>query len=76
MHKTEHSLVKWAPSMFDDANDEDENTDLILAITHNEKAEVLSLRTILEQHGNEGTLELISHGKKTIHNGHEKVNFI
>lgn len=72
MHKTEHSLVKWAPSMFDDANDDDENTDLILAITHNEKAEVLSIRTILEQHGNEGTLEDIFHGKKTIHNGHGK----
>ena len=75
MQKTDFSLVSWAPSMLDDASDEEETPDLILAITHKEKAEVLSIRTILEQSEDSCLIEDIKHGRKVIHNGHTKVSF-
>ena len=74
MYRTEFSLVSWAPSLLDDASDEEECSDLILAITHSEKAEVLSIRTILEQGEENCFIEGITRGKKSIHNGHTQVS--
>lgn len=75
MYRTEFSLVAWAPSLLDDANDEDECSDFILAITHSEKVEVLSIRTILEQGEENCFIEGITRGKKSIHKGHTQVSF-
>lgn len=74
-HKTEFSLVAWAPSIVDDESDSEEDPELILAVTHNEKAEVLSLGTIVQEHGNKCLIDEITTGRQVIANGHSKVRF-
>ena len=73
IHMTEFSLVAWAPSMLDDESDDEGGHELILAITLNEKVEVLSLERILKEHDDSCILEDITTGKKTIENGHTQV---
>lgn len=76
MYKTEFSLVSWAPSLLaDEESDMEDNSDLILAITHEKKVDVLSLRQVLAEGKDDCLIENITVGRKSIYDGHTKVQY-
>ena len=69
---TEFCLVSWAPSIIDEDNDEDE-PELMVAVTYKDKADVFSINTIIERHGNNCLLKDVVFGRKSVSDGHTKV---
>lgn len=64
--------MSWAPSIIDEDNDEDE-PELMVAVTYKEKAEVFSVNTVIRGHGNNCLLKDVVYGRKSVIDGHMKV---
>eukprot|EP00794_Sanderia_malayensis_P018597 gene18597-20463_t len=68
---TEFSLVSWAPMLYEEDHDDDEH-ELIVAVSRGESAEVYSVNTILSEYGSHCDAAHIEKGMKQIQNGHTK----
>ncbi len=71
--ETEFSLVSWAPILVDEDGD-DEEQELMVAVSYKGNASVLSLNTIIKSLGSHCSFDDIEDGIKRIENGHAKVN--
>ncbi len=64
--------MSWAPIIIDEEN-EDEEHELIVAVSRRESAEVYSVNTIIRNYGSQCSVTDIEEGLKRIENGHTKV---